>query len=489
MSTAVVEKSSSLGVADDDGSPASSVTGEVAASQPDATSVTNSSRLYFLDWIRVVALLTVFIEHFWSQGSDSNITFVTDSLQDAAWLKATFVVIPPLGISVFFLVSGAASIMSLDKRSPKQYLRERVLRLLVPFVVGSVLLVPLAGWLYPWTDFTGSWLEYYPVFFSGVFDGFSGATAPVLAFTIGAWLWLLAFLFAYSIIALPILRWLRSPSADRFIGFTTRIASHRGGLLLWILPVLLLIIVGQLLSMGASSMATEYTGWGAFLRYFGMFVLGAILIRNREVLTYLRRDWALTAGVLLPLLVGAYWFLMHLTDSNPWIENLSDGPFITAGVLIGIMCWCFAILLMAFGMRFWNKPSKALAYCLGIIVAFYVFHQVAINAAWFAYFGRIDATLNNAGQWSYPVMYQENQFLTGVALFVTALLLVIVFIELVIRPIPPLRKLLGVTRERIPGQYHHQVTEQEQRAVDRGDSVKSPLERELVASGENPTRI
>ena len=196
MSTAMVEKSSSLGVADDDGSPASSVTGEVAASQPDATSVTSSSRLYFLDWIRVAALLTVFFEHVWGQGMESNLTFVTPSLAGAAWLKAIFLVIPPLGISVFFLVSGAASIMSLDKRSPKQYLRERVLRLLVPFVVGSVLLVPLASWLYPWRDFSGSWLEYYPVFFSGVFDGFSGATAPLLAFTIGSWLWLLAFLFA-----------------------------------------------------------------------------------------------------------------------------------------------------------------------------------------------------------------------------------------------------------------------------------------------------
>ncbi len=441
--------------------PSGSGAGAQSSDGQSAASTIASSRLYFLDWIRIAALLTVFFDHFWSQGLLDHLTFVPRGpVQDAVWLKSIFAIIPPVGIAVFFLVSGAASMMSLERRSSKEYVIERVLRLAIPYVIGSVLLVPLASWLMPWNGFSGSLWEYYPVYFADLYNVVSGYGASTIVALVGQWLWVLGFLFAFSVIGLPILQWLRSPSADRFVAWTTRIARRRGGLLLWVVPVALVTVVGQLVADGADApdaWTAEYLGWGAFLRYFAMFLLGAILIRNSEVLEYVRRDGVLAGAVLLVVVAGSYWYLVS-SSALQNDANFTTGALTGAGVLVSVACWCLALLLMAVGMRFLNTPSNALAYCLGIIVAFYVLHQVAINAVEYLYFGRIDLDLLNAGQYSYPALYSENQLLLGVVLFVAALLLLIIFIELVVRPILPLRKALGVTRERIPGRYRGTTT-------------------------------
>lgn len=44
----------------------------------------------------------------------------------------------PCGLPLFFLVAGAGSRFALRRRSGAQYAKERVYRLLIPFIVGSL---------------------------------------------------------------------------------------------------------------------------------------------------------------------------------------------------------------------------------------------------------------------------------------------------------------------------------------------------------------
>ena len=84
MSTVVAEKSSSLGVADGDGSGLAA-SGDVAVSDSPAAGVTESSRLYYLDWIRVLSLLFVLLMHVVEGGG-----FVVRFLPDDARLGPDF---------------------------------------------------------------------------------------------------------------------------------------------------------------------------------------------------------------------------------------------------------------------------------------------------------------------------------------------------------------------------------------------------------------
>ncbi len=474
MSTAAAGKSSSSGVADDDGSgPVGS--GDEAGSQPAATSVRNSSRLYYLDWIRVLSLLFVFLFH----------TFVGDgaSIAEFVGLSSIGPIITGFGIAVFFVVSGAASMFSLERRTSGLFLRERILRLGVPFLVGAAVLVPLSQYVSPiylsntYPDFQGSLWDYYGIFFTQNIESLSWQTSVFTVF--GGWLWVLGFLFVYSVVGLPALQWLRSASADRFISFTTRLASFRGGVIVWVVLAVAFAVVGEavLLVFGiqsvdfTSGLVTFGDGWGGLLRLFGLFLLGAVLVRNREVLRFVRRDWPVAFLIMVAAALLTMWASSHPSETAAFWIGLQ--------AMVTVGSWCLVLVILAAGQRWLNRPGRLLAYSLGIIVAFYVLHLPVIAA--------VERALANQS-WASSLYQQAAPFL-GLIVLVVSFVALIALIELVVRPIPPLRKFLGVTKKRIPGQYNHKVTDHDQRAVDQDESANRPPERELPSSGDNTTQI
>ena len=456
MGAAVAVKSSSPVLADADGSGLAA-SGDVAVSEPPAAGVTGSSRLYYLDWIRVLALLFVLLAH---TLAGTGVTPVFLSLPDSG--KA---VISIVGITVFFIVSGAASMFSLERRTPRQFLRERVLRLGVPFLVGGAVLVPLAYYVSPgfiseyYPDFQGSLWGFYGAWFSKALGNLSWQTNIFEVF--GSWLWVLGFLFVYSVVGLPVLQWLRSASADRFLAFTTRLASYRGGLIVWVVPVVVLAVVGQaaLLVLNiqpvdpTSDFMFFYAGWGALMRLFGLFLLGAVLVRNREVLRFVRRDWLIALLVMMPAILLGIWAIpQSFVNAAYWL---------VAQIGFTVAAWCFTLVVVAAGMRWLARPGRLLAYSLGVIVAFYMLHLLAVVAVEHVAFNWIGV----------DGFYAQAPWVLGLIVLVVSFAASIAFIELAVRPIPPLRKFLGVTKERIPGQYNKKVTDHDQRAVEQGEGA------------------
>jgi hypothetical protein len=126
--------------------------------------------------------------------------------------------------------------------------------------------------------------------------------SPILFWVLGLHLWFLPFLFLISLAGLPILRWFRSTGANGVIEFGARLSSRRGGLILFAMPLVLLALAGgwltSLTGAGVSPLPDEgatwyayFVGWGPFLRFFGIFVLGAFLFCDERMLAGVRRDW------------------------------------------------------------------------------------------------------------------------------------------------------------------------------------------------------
>ena len=422
--------------------------------------------------MRVLALFVVFLVH-----ALGGLPYMLPSFIPGGgeWVGG----IAALGIGLFFTVSGAASIFSLERRSSKQYLRERVFRLAIPFLIGGVVLVPLTIFLGPynyddssWWEFWRGWAEVEPSTLSQDLD-----VAPIASW--GSWLWVLGFLFLYAVIALPLLQWLRSENADRFIGFTTRLASRRGGLMLWVLPVALLAMAGEYVLIALNIQPTNpelyftfvYNGWGAFLRYLGFFVLGAILVRNRHVLNNVQRDWPISLAVLALSVLAVLFSFSVVSDPD-------TGGALLAQALVAVGSWSLAMVVMAIGQRFWNQPSRPLAYSLGIIVAFYVLHAPVIAATLRLVLDWDDQVESSASDFTTNIFWElwsMSPLALGAIAAVMSFVLLIAFIELMIRPIRPLRSFLGVTRDRFPG-YHHSTD-----ATNDSDTT--------TAEGPDPVRV
>ena len=157
------------------------------------------TRLYYIDWLRVVAMLSIFLYHsnrFFTISS-WHISNAERSLASTFFEETFNLWMMPL----FFVLSGAAAYYSLKSRKTSSFIKERFLRILVPLIgIGIFVLAPLQIYLERLThdDFSGNFFQFYPHYFDGLY-GFGGNFAWM-----GVHLWYLMDLFLFSLVALPL---------------------------------------------------------------------------------------------------------------------------------------------------------------------------------------------------------------------------------------------------------------------------------------------
>ena len=103
---------------------------------------TQSDRLYFIDWLRVFAILVVFLVHC-SKIFDYHTTVVFNTVRSpilSAFRDFSLLWVMPL----FFVLSGAAIFLSKGSDKKWEFIKSRFLRLLVPLIfVGTFIINPL----------------------------------------------------------------------------------------------------------------------------------------------------------------------------------------------------------------------------------------------------------------------------------------------------------------------------------------------------------
>jgi len=175
-----------------------------------------SGRLYYLDWLRVILLFGVFLYHVLRVFDPLLDWHIANAVKSDAVLSI-LLLINPWGIPLFFLVAGAGTLFSLKRRSNRKFISERVNRLFIPFIIGTILLSPFQRYLEAlhFERYEGSFFSFFPKLLS---DSTSGNLLSPATF--GRWglhLWFLAFLFVFSLLALPIFSWFKRDAGRTFV--------------------------------------------------------------------------------------------------------------------------------------------------------------------------------------------------------------------------------------------------------------------------------
>ena len=195
---------------------------------------------------------------------------------------------------LFFLLSGAAGIFGI-KRSFREYSASKILRLLVPYIMGVIILIPPQKYLEALSQhhYTGNYLSFLGEYFSGgIFNypiGFSSAWIGVIAYH----LWFLGHLLVISLAMYPLLRYL-SEKGGVIIEKIYKWVSFRGGLLLLFIPVAVIRIL-------LKKSFPDYTSWADLAIFSMYFLLGFIVTKKNGFNNYFIRDrWvALFIGFVL----------------------------------------------------------------------------------------------------------------------------------------------------------------------------------------------
>ncbi len=388
-----------------------------------------SERLHYLDWLQALAILGVVLFHAVHPFDELGDWIINNAKRSAlvTFYGGFFTL---WGMPFFYLMAGATSWFSLRRRTTGRYIRARVTRLLIPFIVGSILLTPIQvyyelshnGW---WKggsiiDFilssevrTYYFTEYHPLILG-----------PEIFNRVGYHLWFVAFLFAFALLALPVFTWLKNDSGKRFVAALARLAKWRGGLLVFVIPMVLARFVLQ-----RDKPSDDY-GWADLVYYLLFFISGYILIADERFLHAIRRDWRFYLILGIPCTL----FFFSMAADVPvwdWMGSPDTPGFYVSWTLHGINSWCWTMVIFRVGMRFLDYTNKWLQYAREASYPVFMVHQPVIVFIAF-----------------YAVQWEVNLLIKLLAVVIGTFALTLGWYELLVRRVDPVRRLLGLKPRR-----------------------------------------
>ena len=301
------------------------------------------------------------------------------------------------GMPLLFLVSGMAARYAMRTRSVAGFARERLARLLVPFVVGLLVLVPpmfylgslgQPGFREPYWRF---WLSFMnvPALARGLLPHGSW-TSDGMSFD-PAHLWFLYVLLVFSIVLLPLFAWLQRPRGTSVTRWLAGFAERHG--------------FAVVCAAAVPLMATEAvfgpdfnTGGWERLAYGFPFLYGFVIASQPRLEAVLRRfRWqALAVGCAATGALGVSVVGLGGLGATP-----GAGVLAGLGALQGLAGWMWVVAIMGFGGA-WaarHRPGvgtarsvaapggsrlrRAARYGNEAVLPFYVLHEPVIVAiAW-----------------------------------------------------------------------------------------------------------
>ena len=321
-------------------------------------------RRYDLDWLRVLAILTIFVFHsgrFFDTGG-WHVKNPTTYLGVTIWTSLLAAWIMPL----VFVISGASIFYALGKGGAGKFIKDKVLRLLVPLVVGAFTHASLAVYFERLTygQFRGSFFEFLPHYFDG-FLGFGGNFAWM-----GMHLWYLEVLFVYSLAFLPLFVWLKRGSGKRLLGWLGGFLARPGAVYLLALPGTLLVIV-----LNPNSLFFGNRDWGnwALPMYIFYFLAGFVVVSHEGLQARIRRQrWfslAATAALLIALLSA------YILGGEPVFGTLR---YALTFSLYSLLSWGCVLAILGFGTQYLTFSTPFLRYANEAVLPFYVMHQTVL---------------------------------------------------------------------------------------------------------------
>lgn len=296
------------------------------------------NRRYDIDWVRVIAIGLLLIYHvaIGFQAWGIMIGFIANEKTWASlWIPMAMLNV--WRIPLLFFVSGMGVYFALQNRGWKNLLGERSTRILLPYVFGIFLIVPVH--LFLWQYHYDLKLNYTP--------------SP-------GHLWFLGNIFSYVLIFMPLFYYLKNHENGKVSQVIRKTLGH---------PLGLLIVMGAFIAEGMIVKPYPYemyalTWHGYFLGllafFFGFcFVLGG------------KPFWE--------MIVKWRWVLLALAVTLFVLRQFHFNGVVPTYLLVPESdCWIFSVL--AFAYRYLNRPSKVLRYLSEAAYPIYIIHMVVLYA-------------------------------------------------------------------------------------------------------------
>ncbi len=318
-------------------------------------------RQYYIDWLRILLILSVFLFHVgmifntwdWHIKNDHRFEELNNIMRFLHFWR----------IPLLFLVSGAGTWFALGYRTPGEYLKERSRRLLIPAIAGIILLVPIQVYLD--TNLTGrmsqykSLADFYPHFFDGIYP--SGNFS---------WhhLYFIIYLFVIALIITPFLKFFRGIRFKGFVRWLSKIISRPFGANIVLFPLILSqVILRPLFPEETHALIND---WATFTLYFIFFLSGLALLSDKDTAVSICKNRLVY--LIQSVLITVFMF------KAPSLVNSDEVGDILWMVGSIILSWSVSISAIGYARKYLNINSDLRKIANEAIYPFYLLHQPVI---------------------------------------------------------------------------------------------------------------
>ncbi len=314
-----------------------------------------SQRRYDLDWLRVLGILLVFVYH------STRFYNVEDwVVKNDIWYPSVEVwngFATSFMMPLMFAISGASLFYAMGKGGFGKFLKDKTLRLLVPLLVCALTHASLQAYLDNIThgQFSGNYFQFLPQYYH----------LDTIAWD-GMHLWYLKYLFVFSVILYPLMRWLKGGGRS-VLSKLDGVLAKTGMVHILALPILLLFL------LPSDAPLMDWNGGWPYLMYLFFLLWGFVIASDERLQDSIRQlRWvSLAAG--LALVAGFSIVKSQIVDPNVMSPSL-----ILAGALRTFGGWSCVLAIFGLGMQYLNVRTPRLDYANEAVLPFYILHQTVL---------------------------------------------------------------------------------------------------------------
>jgi hypothetical protein len=248
---------------------------------------------------------------------------------------------------LLFVIAGISSSHALQNRTPAQFIKERVSKLLVPLIFGLLIVIPVQSYLAELFHFgEGSYFNFFTKF--GDLTGYTGGFTP-------GQLWFIAYLFVISLIALP---------------FMLLYKKRGNGTFGAKFPFAVVVLIGILLPYAHMILNISGKSLG---EYLALFLFGFFILSRDAVVSKLTKYRWILLG-----LFAVSWIIRIILWTHEFWETHE---------------WLAVLCVLGFGQKHLNFSGKFSSYMSKAAFGVYIFHQSLIVIAGYFIFTLTDKIL------------------------------------------------------------------------------------------------
>ncbi|MDE6024647.1 MAG: acyltransferase [Lachnospiraceae bacterium] len=300
-------------------------------------------RKHYIDnlrWIIILLLIPYHAAMAWNVWGEPNYMY----FEGNRIISSVIVFLSPYFMPVLFVLAGISTRFALQKRTDRQYIWERTRKLLIPFIFGTLVFMPVMTYIAEKFNYNydGNLFLHYSIFFTR----FTDLTGSDGGFSVGHF-WFVLYLFVISLVSVGIIALQKKV-----------IPEWNTDVPLWSICVLglPLTLLSELFSIGGKSLA-EYTY---------LFLVGYYFFSNDNVISETEKHkWLFLCVGLTATVLNVYMFIWSDTQ-HPLLNTIAKL----------LSEWFMLIAIIGLGKRYLEFDGKISAWMSQRSFTFYIFHFI-----------------------------------------------------------------------------------------------------------------